>query len=53
LDLQKLAAYQISNDTGEVNRKNEGHIQHGIETTNQNPNSPTTALKKHSIENEE
>jgi hypothetical protein len=46
-------AYKNSNNTKEVNSTNEGHRQHGRETTNQNPNSPTTALKKHSIENEE
>lgn len=33
LDLQELAAYQISNDRGEINSTNEGHRQHGRETT--------------------
>jgi hypothetical protein len=45
LDLHEMEAYQVSNDTGEINNTNEGHRQHDREVTNQNPNSPTTSQR--------
>jgi len=45
VDLQELAAYQNSKNTGEVNSTNEGYKQHSRETTNQNPNSSITSQR--------